>query len=85
MKLTRDVRGAACNLLTWKNFVALECSAAVADQEFVLHSLLNLLNDGVLVQEEHLVLGRMNIDIKVLRSDVEREVDKWRGALWKVT
>ena len=71
------MRGAACDLLTWKNFVALERSAAVADEEFVLHSLLNLLNDGVLVQEEHLVLGRMNIDIKILRSDVEREVDIW--------
>lgn len=43
----------------------------VGAQQFALHVLLDALDHAVLVQEVHLVFGGVDVDVDVLRSDLQ--------------
>ncbi len=49
-----------------------------------VHDLLDALDQGFLVEEEDLVLGRVDVDVEVLGRKLEAEVDERMGVLGQV-
>ena len=47
----------------------------IGSQQFAFHALLNAFNDGVLMQEMHLVFRRMNVNVDILWVDLEAKMN----------
>lgn len=67
-------------LFRWSLYLSEICARGVGAQQFALHVLLDALDHAVLVQEVHLVLGGVDVDVDVLRRDLQA-AEVWRVRL----